>query len=61
MLYGLAKVCQKQKHVLLIFSLIYDTNIVVFTEILALYQTHNAYIFQKLWKHQAPISLQYQQ
>ena len=54
MLYGLAKVCRKQQQVLLILSLIYGTNIVVFAEILALYQ-YKMHIFCQSYgniKHQ---------
>jgi hypothetical protein len=57
MLYESAKVCRIQQQVLLILSLVYGTNIVVFAEILALYQTHNAYMLPNLWQHQARIRL----
>jgi hypothetical protein len=60
MLYGLAKVCRKQQQILLILSLIYGTNIIVFAEILPLHQ-YMMYILPKLWQRQASISLQYQQ
>ncbi len=56
----LPKVCRKQQQVLLILSLIYGTNIIVFAEILPLHQ-YMMYILPKLWQRQASISLQYQQ
>ena len=57
MLYGFAKVCRIPQQVFLILSLVCGTNIIISTEILALYQIHNAYMLPKLWQHKAPISL----
>jgi hypothetical protein len=57
MLYGFSKVCRIPKQVLLILSLVCGTNIVIFVEMLALYQIRNAYMLPKLWQHKTPISL----
>jgi hypothetical protein len=42
-------------------SLIYGTNFVVFCRNTSIISMHDVYILPKLWQHQVPISLQYQQ